>query len=137
MSLNYDWSNKMEKFERKGNFILRQEMVDITPSFTLKCTLVFNLLSFFLLLALNIPLLIAETSISETAIDYTDWWLIKQCNTYVQVQYLLRFYYRAARSYLLRVDKLLQKFSRIWQISHNQAVKWWEGRRNRLNRTTV
>jgi hypothetical protein len=59
--------------EPRGNMLTRQELIDITPQCTPKCSLICNFFLFLIFLAFGVPIVITENMKYEKKIEYTSW----------------------------------------------------------------
>jgi hypothetical protein len=62
-----------DKAIKRGNTILRQELVSATPKCGPKCSMLLFLILTIIFLTFGIPIIIIDDSKVEVSYDYTDW----------------------------------------------------------------
>lgn len=68
---NSNWNNP-----KRGNFILRQELISYTPECSATCGMIMNTLLFFIFGTIGILIVASSRSIIEYKFEYTDWYLM-------------------------------------------------------------
>ena len=62
---------KKAKLQKRGNFILRQEINSYTPSFNVRCGIITNLVFLIVAVGLGTPMIILANNTNEIRIEYT------------------------------------------------------------------
>lgn len=62
-----------QKVKNRGNFILRQELKNLTPYCNIKCSIIFNGLIFLFFMISSIIILSSTSKYSDYSIEYTNW----------------------------------------------------------------
>ena len=66
-----DSNMKKAKLQKRGNFILRQEIDSYTPSFNVRCGIITNLVFLIVAVGLGTPMIILANNTNEIRIEYT------------------------------------------------------------------
>jgi hypothetical protein len=61
------------RVRKRGNFILRQELKNLTPEFSLKCSIICNVSMSIIFFIFAIPILTSAKNSIEYSVDYTNW----------------------------------------------------------------
>lgn len=65
--------SELNRIKKRGNFILRQELKNLTIECSIKCSIICNTLMFFVFIIFAIPIIISSNSSIQISLDYTDW----------------------------------------------------------------
>jgi|LauGreDrversion4_2_1035121.scaffolds.fasta_scaffold606822_1 hypothetical protein len=62
-----------EEVEKRGNFILRQELTTLTPDCNVKCSLICNLILMIIFFVFGGSIIGSANSVVEVVTEYTNW----------------------------------------------------------------
>jgi hypothetical protein len=62
-----------EEVEKRGNFILRQELKTLTPDCNVKCSIICNLILMVVFFVFGGSIIGSANSVVEVVTEYTDW----------------------------------------------------------------
>jgi hypothetical protein len=62
-----------EEVEKRGNFILRQELTTLTPDCNVKCSIICNLVLMIIFFVFGGSIIGSANSVVEVVTEYTNW----------------------------------------------------------------
>ncbi len=66
--------SEIERTKKRGNFILRQDLKNLTIFCSLKVSVIFNLIFFMLFIILGIYIVLSSKNMTEKSINYNKWY---------------------------------------------------------------